>query len=85
MGKSGDWVDKGLRKKEQKREECVDTDNSVVIAGRRVVAEGRGRYRGINGDGMRLDRGGEHKIQCTGDVLWNCAPETCMILLVSPQ
>ena len=34
----------------------------------------------INGDGSRGDGGGEHTVQCTGDVLSNCAPETCMIL-----
>ena len=28
-----------------------------------------------------LTWGGEPTIQCTDDVLWNCAPETCMILL----
>ena len=27
--------------------------------------------------------GGEHTIQCKGDVLWNCAPETCIIFLTS--
>ena len=27
--------------------------------------------------------GGEHTVQCTDDVLWNCAPETCIILLTS--
>ena len=26
---------------------------------------------------------GEHTIQCTDDVLWNCVPETCIILLTS--
>lgn len=25
--------------------------------------------------------GGGHSIQCTGDVLWNYAPETCVIVL----
>ena len=34
---------------------------------------------------MVMDRdltwSGEHTIQCTDDVLWNCAPETCIILL----
>ena len=25
----------------------------------------------------------EHSIQCTNDVLWNCAPETCIISLTS--
>ena len=27
--------------------------------------------------------GGEHTIRCTDDVLQNCAPETCVILLSS--
>ena len=31
---------------------------------------------GINADG-------EYTIHCTDDVLWNCTPETCTILLVS--
>ena len=30
-----------------------------------------------------LTRGGEHIVQCADDVLWNCAPETCVILLTS--
>ena len=30
-----------------------------------------------------LTWGSEHTIQCTDDVLWNCAPETCIILLTS--
>ena len=30
-----------------------------------------------------LTWGGEHTIQCTDGVLWNCAPETCIILLTS--
>ena len=35
--------------------------------------------------GMERDLtwGGEHTIQGTDDVLWNCAPETCIILLRS--
>ena len=28
-----------------------------------------------------LTWGGEHAVHCTGDVLWNCAPETCIISL----
>ena len=27
-----------------------------------------------------LTWGGEHTVQCTGDVLQNCAPDTCIIL-----
>ena len=27
--------------------------------------------------------GGEHTRQCTDDVLWNCGPETYIILLIS--
>ena len=30
-----------------------------------------------------LTWGGEHTIQYTDDVLWNCAPEACVILLTS--
>ena len=30
-----------------------------------------------------LTRGGEHTVQCTDDVLWNCAAEICMFLLTS--
>ena len=36
---------------------------------------------GIHGDGRRLTRGDEHTMQCTHDVLSNCMPKTCMILL----
>ena len=28
-----------------------------------------------------LTWGGEHTVQCADDVLWNCAPKTCIILL----
>ena len=34
-------------------------------------------------DGRRLDLGGMHTVQCRDDVFWNCAPETCVILLTS--
>ena len=44
------------------------------------VEEGKA---GINGDGRRLDLGGEHTIQRTDDVLWNCPPETYIILLTN--
>ena len=30
-----------------------------------------------------LTRGGEHTVQCIGDVLWTCACETCVMLLTS--
>ena len=30
-----------------------------------------------------LTWGGEHTVQCADDVLWNSAPETCVILLRS--
>ena len=29
--------------------------------------------------GGDLPWGGEHTVQCTDDVLWNCAPETCIM------
>ena len=38
---------------------------------------------GINGEDGNLTWGGEYTIQCTDNVLWNCAPETCIILLTS--
>lgn len=57
------------------------TNHRVVITAGGGGVEGCGeRYRGINGD---LTWGGEHTIQCTDDVLWNCAPETCTLLLTS--
>ena len=28
-------------------------------------------------------RGGEHTVQYTDDVLWNCTPETCILLLTN--
>ena len=43
-------------------------DHSVVIARGQGVQRGRGRYRGVNGDGQRHDLGGVPTIQCTGDV-----------------
>ena len=33
--------------------------------------------------GGDLTWGGEHTVQYTGDVLWNCAPETCIVLLTN--
>ena len=35
----------------------------------------------INGDGWRPDSGSEHTVQCTDDVLWDCVPEPCIIVL----
>lgn len=36
---------------------------------------------------MVMDRnmtwGGEHPVQCTDDVLYNCAPEACIIFLTN--
>ena len=37
----------------------------------------------LNGHERGLDLGGEHTVQCVHDVLRNCAPETCIILLPS--
>ena len=68
----------GVGKKEKK---LMNTYNSVVLAwGEGEVEEGTG---GTNGDGRRLDLGGEDIVQCTEDVLWDCVPETCIILLTS--
>lgn len=49
----------------------------MVIAG---LGEGEGEYMVMEGD---LIFGDEHTIQCTNDVLWNYAPETCINLLAS--
>ena len=38
---------------------------------------------GINGEDGNLTWCGEYTIQCTDNVLWNCAPETYIILLIS--
>ena len=45
--------------------------------------EDGGVYGGINADGQTPDWGGEHTVQCMDDMLWNCAPEICVILLTS--
>ena len=37
----------------------------------------------INDDEGDLIWGCEHTVQCTDDVLWNCAPEIYIILLTS--
>ena len=58
------WVE-GLSKKKIKEKLM---DHSVVIARGQGVQRGRGRYRGVNGDGQRHDLGGVPTIQCTGDV-----------------
>ena len=60
----------------------MDMDNSVVVArGKGLGGGGRG-YRGINGDGD-LTWGGEHTIQSTVDVLWNCAPENYILFKIN--
>ena len=45
-----------------------------------LVEEDKGR---INGDGRRLDLGGEHTIQYTGNLLQNYTPKTYLILLTN--
>ena len=46
----------------------------------RAVKEGMGGQMVMEGD---LTWGGEHTIQCTDDVLWDCTPETYIILLIN--
>ena len=59
----------------------MHTNNSVLIAGQwGEVEEGAGGNMVMDGDETW---GGEHTTQCREDVLWNCAPETCIILLTS--
>ena len=38
---------------------------------------------GIHGDGRRLDFGAEHTIPYTDDMLYNCTPETHVILFTN--
>ena len=57
-------------------------DDRVVIAAGSGVGGGGG-YGGVNGGGRRPDSGSEHTVQCTDDVLWDCAPEPCIIVLTS--
>ena len=57
--------------------------NHIVIAGERGWREVRESKERISGDGRRVDLGGKHTIECADDVLWNCAPETCIILLTN--
>ena len=45
----------GLSKKEQKKKELMDTNNSVVFAGGRRVREVEEGTAGIKGDGQTLD------------------------------
>ena len=66
---------KGLSEKEKK---LTNTDKSVVTARGVGGGGGGGGFVEMNGDGRRLDLG-----QCTDYVLWDCAPETCIILLNS--
>ena len=44
------------------------------------VEEGMGRRMVMDGD---CTWGGEHTTQCTDDVLWDCAPEAYVILLIN--
>ena len=57
------------------------TVNSVVAAGRSRRVR-RGGERGYRGRKV-MDVGVEHMTQCTDDMLQNCAPDTCIILLAS--
>ena len=66
----GCWVGgvEGLSKTRNEGEKPMDRNTSVVTSGGGggVAEDGVG---GINGDGWRRGLGGEHTIQCTGDVL----------------
>ena len=54
----------------------IFTDNSVVIARGWRWGHGEKGKGGLTWDG-------KHTMQCTNDVLWNYAPETCIIVLTS--
>ena len=55
----------------------------VITRGKGGWGEVEGCDRGINGGGRRLTWGGEHTIQCTGDVSQKCTPETYVISLTN--
>ena len=75
----GGWGSGGIEHKRVKREKkLIDMDNSVVIAG--GVEEGIG---GINGEEGDMTWVVSTQIQCTSHVWWDCAAETCIILLTS--
>ena len=59
-----------LKKKHQAKTKKILT---TQITDKRIVSR-----MAMEGD---LTWGSEHTMQCTDDVLWNCAPETCIILL----
>ena len=48
-----------------------------------AAGAGGAGHGGVNGDGRTPDLGSEHTAQCTDDVRWDCAPETCITVLTS--
>lgn len=52
----------------------------MVMSRKGETGEGEEGEEGINGDGRRLDSGGE-QTQYTHDILQNCTPENCVISL----
>ena len=44
------------------------------------------RWKKVKGGHMMMEGdsagAGEHTVQCTDDVFWSCAPETCTFLLI---
>ena len=64
----------------KKKKTTFSQTSSFVGRAEMEVEEGIGV---INVGGGRIDLHGEHTTSCIGDVLRNCAPETCIILLAS--
>lgn len=77
---------KGLNKKKYKEgknhghdghgKQCEDSQGEGIDEVEEDIGE-------INDDVQTLNLGGEHTIQYTDGVLWNCESETCIILLAS--
>ena len=73
----------GLGDKGERKAHLADTDNSLVMTRGRGVGqeeEGEGGQMVMEGD---LTWGGEHTLQCTHDILYNCAPETYIMLFTN--
>ena len=71
LGKKGEGIKQTKHiRTNKKTTTTAKADKGMVVTRRKrwwaEVEDGKG---GINGDGRRLDWGGEHTVQCTDDVL----------------
>ena len=76
----GGWKDGARKKTERKTSGTQTTVWQFLGRGGGEGEEGRGGCMVMEED---VIWGGEHTIQCTNDVFWNCTPEMCIIVLTS--